>query len=88
MRHLLLTRLPPGVVKEVLNDIIVIVENSVENVSLQSHNILPPCECKMKKRYEKIDKNSRKIIHDNYWGIDEYARRLWVQNHVTFNEPK
>ena len=57
-----------GVVKEVVNDNIVIVQNSVGNVSPQYHNILPPCEDKMKKCYEKIDENSREIIHYKYWG--------------------
>ena len=42
----------------------------------------------MKKCNAKIDESSRNITHDKYWGLHEYAMRLWVQNHVTFEEPK
>ena len=68
-------------VKELLNDVITIVENA----SWRSHFILHPCEYKMKKCNEKIDESRRNVIDDKYWGLEEYGRRLWVQNHVTFD---
>ena len=60
-----------------------------ENISVSnSHCTLPPCGCKMKKCNEKIEENTRKIINEKYWELDDYARRQWVKTHVNFNETK
>ena len=36
----------------------------------------------------KVEEHKRIIIHEKYWKLEDYGRRLWIHNHVTTERPK
>ena len=71
-------------VKGIIDNMILKVESDMKNHS----TILPACVCKMKKCYLKVPEKNRVVINERFFELEDYGRRLWIQNHVTAEEPK
>lgn len=65
-----------------------VIQNMILKVESDIKNILPACICKIKICYLKIPEKNRVIINKKFSELEDYGRRLWIQNYVTIEEPK